>query len=106
MRWMNGRPSRTTMVGLALVALALLGLSVSTKKPTRQRWFDEKLKAAQIASLAQFAIKEKAGELGVAIDPRNDWNSTGHIGEQVTKMTTESGALPSELTSAHPNFAA
>ncbi len=106
MRWMNGRPSRRTMAGLALFALLLLALTAGAKKPTRQRWFDDKLRAAQIGSLAQFAVKERLESLRVAIDPRNDPNATGLIGEQFTQITTDRGVLPSKLTATNPNFAA
>ena len=106
MRWMNGRPSRGTMVGLALFALVLLALTAAAKKPARQPWFDDKLHAAQIASLAQFSVKERLQSLGIPIDPRNDPNATALIGEQFTQITTDRGVLPSKLTATNPNFAA
>lgn len=106
MKWKDGRPSARTMAGLAVIALSVYALAESTKRPVPQRWFDEKLHAAQKASMAQFAIRRRADELGIKLDPKNDPNGTGLIGEQFTEITTDRGLLDAKLTVTNPNFAA
>lgn len=106
MKWMNGRPSRSTLFLLSLLALLSLVLTAKTRRPAKQRWFDDKLRAVQTASLAEFAIRDRVTELGIPMDPRNDPNQTGLIGEQFTPITTDRGVLKAKLTVTNPNFAA
>jgi len=106
MKWKDGRPTVRTMAGLALLAFAVYGLAESTKRPSPQRWFDEKLRAAQTAAMAQFVIRQRSAELGIHLDPTNDPNGTSLIGEQFTEITTDRGLLNAKLTVTNPNFAA
>jgi poly-gamma-glutamate system protein len=65
-----------------------------------------KLKAAELSESAMLAVKKGGEERGIAIDPENDPNLTGLIGQQYTLVTTDRGYLRSKLLATNPNFAA
>ncbi|MBI1884012.1 MAG: poly-gamma-glutamate system protein [Chlamydiae bacterium] len=98
--------SKTTLIGLAVLAILLFMLAYHSRELVRQPWHTEKLRAARLASAAQNAIKMRAIEKGLVIDAVNDPNLTGLIGQEYTDITTDRGVLEAKLTSTNPNFAA
>ncbi len=102
----TGKVSRVTLVVLALFSMLVFILAESTAKPEKQRYFDRKLKAANLAQLAQVAIKDYSKSIGLKIDPENDPFQTGLVGQERTPITTDRGIVSSKILSTNPNFAA
>jgi poly-gamma-glutamate system protein len=71
----------------------------------KERYFDQKYKAAVLMQEAERIIMEYRLAQGVIIDEVNDPNSTALIGEKNTMITTDRGNLTAKLTSLNPNFA-
>ncbi len=67
--------------------------------------YDEKVKAAELTKVAFDEIKLYKGELNIEIS-KDDYDSTGLIGDRYTPITTTMGTLESKRTSTNHNFAA
>ena len=106
MIWRSGKASRTTLVALALFSVLVFILAELTARPEKQRYFEEKLKAANLAALAQATIRGYGEGIGLKIDPQNDPFRTGLIGQERTELTTDRGIVASKILSTNPNFAA
>jgi poly-gamma-glutamate system protein len=106
MIWRSGKASRTTLVALALFSVLVFILAELTARPEKQRYFEEKLKAANLAALAQATIRGYGEGIGLKIDPQNDPFRTGLIGQERTELTTDRGVVASKILSTNPNFAA
>jgi len=102
----SGRVSRLTLVGLAIFSILIFVLAESTARPEKQPYFEKKLKAANLAQLAQVAIRDYSKSLGLKIDLQNDPYQTGLIGLERTPITTDRGIINSKILSVNPNFAA
>lgn len=101
------RAKSNLVLGL-LFALALLALITveNSKVDVKQKWYNEKLEAAQLSQLAANCIKNYRLEKGVFIDAINDPNQTALIGQEYTLISTDRGDIQSKLSSTNPNFAA
>jgi poly-gamma-glutamate system protein len=106
MIWRSGKASRTTLVALALFSVLVFILAELTARPEKQRYFEEKLKAANLAALAQATIRGYGEGIGLKVDPQNDPFRTGVIGQERTELTTDRGIVASKILSTNPNFAA
>lgn len=106
MKWRVEKVSTQALMALTVAALAVFFLAEKTVKPERAPYYRTKLKAAQTMSLAENTLKEERLRLGLAIDPVNDPNKTGLIGQEYTLTTTDRGKLQSKLLTTNPNFAA
>ncbi len=106
MIWRSGKPSRGTLIGLALFSILVFYLAELTATPEKQRYFEKKLQAANLAQLAQQAIKNYSAAMGLSIDPQNDPYATGIIGQERTPITTDRGVVTSKILATNPNFAA
>lgn len=106
MIWRSGKASRTTLVALALFSILIFVLAEMTARPEKQRNFEEKLKAANLAVLAQTEIRDYAASIGLRVDRQNDPYATGLIGQERTPITTDRGVVDAKILSANPNFAA
>lgn len=106
MKWRTGRVSELTLIGLTLFAVLVFALAEKTSQPERQPNFQKKLQAANLALLAQQAIKEYSATQGIKIDPLNDPYGSGLIGQERTPITSDRGVVTSKILAANPNFAA
>ncbi|MBN2542529.1 poly-gamma-glutamate system protein [bacterium] len=106
MFWRPSRVSNSVLLMLAFIGIIVTVAIEVSKKVEKQAYFDEKLRAANIANEAQRIIREYRDGRHIVIDPITDPNSTGLIGEEFTLITTDRGNLESKLTSTNPNFAA
>ncbi len=104
--WRPPSLSRTALVLVALVSLAVFVAVESYPVVAEQRRHAEKLAAARLALEGMEAIKARKLALGHAIDPEADPAQTGMIGESITPITSNTGFLDAKRTSANPNFAA
>ncbi len=106
MKWRVGKVSELTLIGLTLFAVLIFALAEKTSQPERQPYFQKKLQAANLALLAQQALKEYSATQGIKIDPLNDPYGTGLIGQERTPITSDRGVVTSKILAANPNFAA
>jgi poly-gamma-glutamate system protein len=93
------------------VALAVLGigfhlLAESTRRLHPQAHLIEKMSAATRTVRCFEAIRQHRMGTPVVVDPENDPEGTGLIGQEFTLTTTDRGILEAKLTSVNPNFAA
>jgi poly-gamma-glutamate system protein len=76
------------------------------KVDVKQKWYHEKLKAAELSQKAMTHLKNFRLTNGVFIDVVNDPNQTALIGQEYTMVTTDRGYIEAKLSSTNPNFAA
>lgn len=99
---------RSTWVLIMLGLIASLSFIIveNSKQFQKQDFYNEKLKAAQLAlQSAQHLKIEQYGE-DEFIENLNDPNETGLIGQEFTSITTGKGSLPIKISTTNPNFAA
>ena len=101
-----GKPSLFLLVFLALLSLLLFYLAEKSQTPRKAEFYDQKIKAAQLAGQAQEIIKREISRRGYVIDIQNDPNMTGMIGPQYSQITTDRGYIRDKLISTNPNVAA
>ncbi|MEM9290654.1 MAG: poly-gamma-glutamate system protein [Acidobacteriota bacterium] len=107
MDWHSFSPrSHRVLLPLAIFAsLALLWVEQG-KRVVQSPWFEEKLRAAEVAYEGSTVLKELRLERGVFVDTVNDPAETALIGQEYTQITTDRGNLEAKITSTNPNFAA
>ena len=109
MKFLYWRPRKLSRVALTLVAVgSLLSLLIVERSPvaTPQRWYADKLAAAQTAREAMEVIRLERLLRGHQFDAERDPAQSGLIGEPESVTTSVSGNLQSKQTSINPNFAA
>jgi poly-gamma-glutamate system protein len=95
------------VLGLVSLLALLAFIAVENgKMDVKQRWYKEKLEAAQLSQAAEEYLKDYRMENGIFIDEINDPNHTALIGQEYSLITTDQGDLISKLTATNPNFAA
>lgn len=94
------------LVVLAITLIFCFIISENLKVEVKDRWYDEKIKAALLMKKSMEAIKEEKIKLDLDIDKTYDVNETGLIGIEMSPITTTLGSLESKRTSTNPNFAA
>ncbi len=98
--------STAPLVGLACAGVVLYAFSERSLAPVHSEAYEQKLQAVRLVQRAQEAIREAKRERNVAVDRRNDPESTGLIGPQFTLITTDRGTQAAKSIAAHPNFGA
>jgi poly-gamma-glutamate system protein len=100
--------AKSNIVLIVLSSLSLLAfIAVENGKiEVKQKWYNEKLEAAQLSQLAAKQLKSYRFEKGVFVDVINDPNQTGLIGQEYTMVTTDRGYIDAKLSTTNPNFAA
>jgi poly-gamma-glutamate system protein len=104
--WRPRAVSRPALLLIAMISLAGLLVVERWKVPQDQPYFEEKIKAANLAADAFAAVRASRVELGPPIDPVNDPAETGLIGLPMSLVTSVLGDISAKQTSANPNFAA
>lgn len=94
------------LLGLASLALLLQAVLESTKTPTRQRDYELKLGAAELAAEAFQTLRHHRQMTGAHLDILSDPSGTGLIGPEFSLITNAHGDLEAKLTSLNPNWAA
>jgi poly-gamma-glutamate system protein len=105
LRYQPGRVHVLSLFALAVVGLALLALAERARAPVRQRYFDQKIEAAQRSLVALDAIGRARLGQGEEIDVVNDPNETGLIGHEFSLITTDRGSHAAKLRALDPNIA-
>lgn len=100
--------AKSNIVLTVLSVLSLLAFIAveNGKVEVKQKWYAEKLEAAELSQLAANTLKEYRLGKGVFIDAINDPNNTALIGQEYTLVTTDRGYIEAKLSSTNPNFAA
>jgi poly-gamma-glutamate system protein len=95
-----------TLVGLALLAVAVYAVAERSVAPVHARAYQMKLRAVSLMERAERAVAAAKRARGIAVDPRNDPEGSGLVGPQFTLITTDRGVQAAKALAAHPNFAA
>ena len=103
--WLSPRSTKV-LVPAAILTLAALAYVENGREVARSPWYDEMLRASEVATAAAWHLKSQRLERGVFVDLVNDPAETALIGQEYTQITTDRGYLEAKLTSANPNFAA
>lgn len=106
MRQRVGKPSYALLVFLTVFSLFLFYLAEKSQTPRKAVYYDQKMKAAELAKQAQSVIKDELVQLGYVIDIQNDPNMTGLIGPQSSPITSDRGYIRDKLISTNPNNSA
>ncbi|MEZ5327867.1 MAG: hypothetical protein R3F19_22705 [Verrucomicrobiales bacterium] len=103
MKGIYWRPKGISIRAMVLAAILAVG-SVATveyfKKDIRQKYYEEKLAAAQLAADGMAAIKHYRVERGDFIDTTLDPAETGILGLPHTPVTTNAGGYFTKRTSS------
>jgi poly-gamma-glutamate system protein len=106
MKLRQGKISIISLLIITAVTILFMFFELNSKTKVRVKYFDEKIKAAELTQQCFNTIKQASDSLNIPIDRINDPNETGLIGLQYSPITTERGDLNAKLTSTNPNFAA
>ncbi len=98
--------SNLSMLVLFVIAILLFYWVNSSRIYVKEKYFEEKLAAAELMKLAETTIRDFRLQQGIYIDEVNDPEKTTLIGEKQTLITTDRGSLTAKLTSLNPNLAA
>lgn len=98
--------SYTVLSVFAMMSLLTFFAVENSRVDVRQKWYNEKLSAAQKAAQAARFLKDLRLEKGIVDDPVNDPNQTVLIGQEFTPITTDRGYIEAKLATTNPNFAA
>jgi poly-gamma-glutamate system protein len=104
--WRLDNRRKWILLGLAALALLLQAVLDATRAPTRQRDYELKLAASELAAEAYDVLREHRRLDEGEVDLLNDPASTGLIGPEFSIITNAQGNLESKLTSLNPNWAA
>lgn len=96
---------RRLMVVAMILVIGVAGICADPVTKPREE-YDMMLDAAERAEAAFEAICMERANRGLTIDPENDVNGTGLIGERFTAITTTVGNIEAKRTSTNPNGAA
>jgi len=103
----NFRATSTLVLSLLTLLSLLAFIAVENSKvDVKQKWYNEKLDAANLSQLAAEYLKNYRLEKGVFVDAVNDPNETALIGQEYTLITTDQGFIEAKLSATNPNFAA
>ena len=104
--WRPRAVSRPALLLIAMISIAGLLMVERWKVKEEQPYFEEKIKAANLAADAFALVRAERVKQGPPIDPVNDPAETGIIGLPMSPVTSVLGHLSSKQTSTNPNFAA
>jgi len=98
--------SKYSLISLFIIAILLFYWVNNSRVYVKEKYFREKVEAAELMRKAEKVISDYRIEQKIFIDKVNDPNQTGLIGEKSTIITTDRGSLSAKLTSLNPNIAA
>lgn len=104
--WSRSGVSRPGLTLLAIVSVVAVILVETLPIYRKQRGYQEKVDAAQLAQDAQAIIRLERRRLGIPIDLESDPNGTGMIGTLLSPVTSSTGYLEAKQMSTNPSFAA
>ncbi len=98
--------SNYILLFVALLSLGAFYIVENNKIMRKNKWYDEKLAAANLCKHAGQTIKDFYLGNVEYINNMNDPNETGLIGHEYSSITSERGSFSAKSTSTNPNFAA
>jgi poly-gamma-glutamate system protein len=108
MKKLYWRPRAVSKTALILIAILSIGglLLIENYQVTKNRsFYEEKVKAAELAVAGMEVIREARDALGVTIDLDKDPTASGLVGLPMSATTSISGVLEAKQTSVNPNYA-
>lgn len=106
MRKRMGRVPDSLYLGLMMMAVILGTLTEQTRGPSRQRYYEAKIRAASLMAAAEMEVRKEKGRLNLGLPEEVDPNRSGMLGAEASPLTSEEGILEAKRTSTNPNFAA
>lgn len=103
--WQSHRFSRLTLLFVCILSLASLITIEYFKTNVPQTYYYQKLAAAMLTEQCMAAIKSVRLKKHIAIEPENDPQRSGMIGEAFNYLTSGHGSLNIKQTTINPNFA-
>ena len=97
--------SNGVLLFLAVCSLAGLFLVEKNKMMRMDKWYSEKLEAANLSQSASQTIKNHYYGKVEFVDNMNDPNETGLIGYEYSPITSERGSFSAKSCTTNPNFA-
>jgi poly-gamma-glutamate system protein len=104
--WRPRYVSRTALLFISAISLGGLLIVEFNPVPVQQRYYDQKIAAAQLAAKCMERIKEERLARHLEIDPEKDPTESGLIGLAISPATSTYGMLQAKQMSINPNFAA
>lgn len=104
--WRPRYVSRTALLLITAISLGGLLFVEFYPIPVQQRYYEEKLAAAQLAAKCMELIKEERLNREYEIDVEKDPTESGLIGLAISPATSTYGMLQAKQMSIDPNFAA
>ena len=98
--------SKFSLIALSVIAIALFIWVNGSRVFVKQKYYNKKLKAANLMKKAEDEAKQYLISKGKTIDKVNDPYYSYLIGEKNTIITTDRGNLNAKLTSLNSNVAA
>lgn len=98
--------SKFSLIALFVISIALFIWVNGSRVFVKQKYYNKKLKAANLMKKAEDEVKKYLISQNEHIDIVNDPYNSYLIGEKNTIITTDRGNLNAKLTSLNPNFAA
>jgi poly-gamma-glutamate system protein len=105
MRKRVGKVGRTTLILFCGLSIISLILENRTKRRVFSAFYEEKVKAVELAKTAFSLVREERLRLGMGIDSINDPYLTGLIGSPTSPITSGRISLDEVLLTTGPNFA-
>jgi len=106
MKWRESRVPNLHLVALAVLSIVVFVVAEKTTRREPRPRYEQKLRAAETALLAQRTVRAELEKRGVKIDETNDPWHTGLIGLEHTPITSDRGFLTAKILAANPNAAA
>jgi poly-gamma-glutamate system protein len=104
--WRIDNRRRWVLAGLAVLAVGLQVLLEVSRTPVRQRDYELKLAAAQLAAEAFDVLRRERLVDGSVLDLPNDPAGTGLVGPEYSPITNARGDIGAKRTTLNPNWAA
>lgn len=104
--WQSHRFSRITLLFVCFLSFAGIITIEQFKTTVPQNYYNQKLAAAVLTEQCISAIKSTRLKKHLAIEPENDPQRSGLIGEAFNYLTSGHGSLTVKQTTINPDFAA
>lgn len=106
MYWHAHNLPRIFILVFCVISLICMAVVELNRKLVPQKYYKEKVAAAQLAEKAFHVARLMRQRSGIPVNLGDDPQQSGLIGKQLTMITTDQGVLSSKQTSVNPNIAA
>ena len=106
MYWHTHNLPRIFIISLCILTIAGMAIVEHFKKFVPVEHYQLKVDAAHTARDAFALVKQFRAKQNIPINTKNDPQSSGLIGEQLTKITSDPGNIITKQTTINPNIVA